>query len=68
MEILKKIYAWLDGNKTILCTVLWLLIVKGVIPLSPELQSVVEYILMALTGGALADHVRKGYLTTAKGD
>lgn len=64
---MKKIWNFLNGNKTIICAFVWLLLSKGLIPISPEWQSVIEWVLMAATGGSLAHHVQKGYLTAEKG-
>lgn len=68
MKTLTKIWNYLNGNKTIICAFIWLLVSKDIINLSPEWESVLEWILITLTGGSFAHHVKKGYLKKEKGD
>jgi hypothetical protein len=62
----KKAGDVLNGNKTIICTSLWLMISKDIIPLGPEWQSVLEYILGAAAGGSLIHHAKKGAFKSNK--
>ena len=64
---MEKFWKFINGNKTIICSIAWLIVSKGLVPINPEWLTVIEYTLMALTGGSLAHHVKKGYLTQNKG-
>lgn len=66
LDLLKKIYAVIDGNKTIILTILWLAITKGLIPVNPEWATIIDYVMLSLTGASAVDHVRKGHLTANK--
>lgn len=67
MEVLKKIWKWLDGNKTIIGTFLLLLLQKfGNSWFSPELLEVLNWTIGTLTGASFVHHVKKGKLTTRK--
>ena len=66
MKFLKKAWKFLNGNKTIICSFVWLLVSKGLIPISPEWSEVLEYVLMSATGGSLVHHIKKGYLKADK--
>jgi hypothetical protein len=68
MKILISIWNYLNGNKTIICTFIWILISKDIIHVTPEWQSVIEWILGTLTGGSFVHHIKKGYLQKSKGD
>lgn len=67
IDVLKKIYAYIDGNKTVICTIIWLLIDKGIIHVTPQWMDIVNYVMASLTGISAVDHIRKGYLTSEKG-
>lgn len=67
MELLKTLWKWLDGNKTIMGTFLLLLLSKfGNSWFSPDVVEVLNWILITLTGGSLVHHIKKGKLTTKK--
>lgn len=67
-DVLKKIYAWLDGNKTIICAGIWYFLNSGIVTISSEWMDMINWIMGTLTAGALGDHVRKGYFSTTKGN
>lgn len=66
---MKKIWNFLDGNKTIIClgtaTILQEAIRAGILHDSKGLSFTIG-ISLALGGGALAHHVKKGYFSTKK--
>ena len=62
---LKKIWQMLNGNKTIIASML--LLVATNVPIPEPYRSIIIGILTLLTGGAAAHHVAKGYLRTDKG-
>ena len=68
---MKKIWNFLDGNKTIIClstaTILQQAINTGILSDSKGFQFTIG-ITLALGGGALGHHIKKGYFTTKKGD
>ena len=67
MELLKTIWKWFDGNKTIIGTFLLLLLSKfGAVWFSPDMLEVLNWVLVTLTGGSFVHHVSKGKLTTKK--
>jgi len=67
MEILKKIWKWFDGNKTIIGTFLLLLLAKfGTLWFSPNMLEVLNWVLVTLTGASFAHHVKKGKFTIKK--
>jgi len=67
MEILTKMWKWLDGNKTIIGTFLLLLLAKfGNNWFTPDVIEVLNWVLVTLTGASFVHHVKKGKLTTKK--
>lgn len=65
---MKKIWRYLNGNKTIICLILWSCIEAGLIPITGGWYILVKIILGALTGGSLVHHMKKGYFSKKKGD
>jgi uncharacterized membrane protein (DUF441 family) len=69
-EIILKIIARIDGNKTIICTGAVTVIAKmvelGIFQNTPTVQ-LITWGLTALGIGALGHHVQKGYFGTEKG-
>jgi hypothetical protein len=66
---LKKIWDWINGNKTIIGSLL--LAASGqwgsqVIP-NQNLLTLINGVIVLLTGASLVHHVKKGYFTTKKG-
>lgn len=66
-EFFKKVWEVLNGNKTWICAFIWLLIEKGIIPITGNWYDIIQWILTVITGGSLAHHIAKGYLNTNKG-
>jgi hypothetical protein len=67
---MKKLWQFLNGNKTIICLFLLSLISQPFITghLDPSFLEYLKWILTALSGGSLFDHLRKGYFSTAVGN
>jgi len=63
-KILKDIWKFSKGNKTIFLQMVWLAIEAGLIPLTGGWLIFVRGIIALLTGGSLWDHYKKGYFTT----
>lgn len=67
MNFLQKIWAFLDGNKTIIGTFLLLLLSKfGAGWVSPQMLEVVIWVIGTITGASFVHHVSKGKLTTKR--
>ena len=62
---LKRFWKMLDGNKTIVCTTLLIIVDK--VPIPEPYKGIAEAILIALGATALGHHAYKGYFTTKKG-
>lgn len=63
-------WEWLNGNKTIICTVIFGFISQFGVEVGIP-ANVVEYILWIagiLGFGSFGHHIQKGYLTTQKGE
>ena len=64
MELLKSVWAYLDGNKSIICLAIFNLLgldaVKEVI--NPDWVEALREVFKYLTGGALTHHMIKGAL------
>ena len=58
MKILKKIWDFLDGHKTIICSIGYVLVNKEILPQS----DIVEIIILILGGGSLGLHIKKGLI------
>ena len=67
---MKTFWAWLNGNKTIICTVIFGFIAKfGVqIGISGEIVDMILWIAGTLGLGSFTHHIKKGYVTIKKGD
>lgn len=67
---MKKVWEWLNGNKTIICAVLLSLISQPFIAehIQPELLEWIKWILTGLGAGSLADHIRKGFFSKYVGN
>lgn len=65
---MKKIWEWLDGNKTIIGEFLLLLLSQSFAQdwFNPELMTLIKWIIVTLTGASLVHHVAKGKFTTKK--
>jgi len=57
---MKKILSFLNGNKSIICLIIWNCIESGLIPLDGGWHDLARIIIGALTGGALFHHAKKG--------
>lgn len=67
-EFLKKAWAWMDGNKTIIGTGILLVLDQfGALVIPLPILTVVTWTVAALTGASLVHHAQKGYFTTNKG-
>jgi hypothetical protein len=68
---IKRIWAWLAGNKTIIVLGSWMLLTKlnelGIISIPENYMELINWVHGILTTGSLTDHIRKGYFTTKKG-
>jgi len=62
---MKQVWAFLNGNKTIICTIA--LAAVQAFPIPEPYKGLLIYTLTALGGAALVHHVKKGYFTTTKG-
>lgn len=62
-ELLKKIWAYADGNKTIFLTIVWGCIEKGLIPITGGWLIFVKVVVWALGGGAIFHHYKKGHFS-----
>ena len=69
MNYLRKIWDWLDGNKTIICSVIVAVLSQNYIKqfVEPGLHEFLLWLFIALGTGALFHHIKKGYLSTDKG-
>jgi len=67
MKTIQKIWKYLNGNKTIICAFIWVLIANDIINLQPNYMEVLKWVLGAATVGAAGHHISKGYLTSEKG-
>jgi len=67
IRMTKKLYAYLNGNKTIIFGAIWLMVSKGIIHISAEWMDILNYLFAGLTGSSFVDHIRKGYLSSKKG-
>lgn len=69
MNTLKKIWGWLNGNKTIICLFIVSVISQSYIQqfIEPGLNEFLIWFFGALAAGSFAHHVSKGYLSTTKG-
>jgi hypothetical protein len=69
MKTLLKIWKWLDGNKTIICSIIVAVLSQDYIQqfIEPGLHGFLLWLFIALGTGALFHHIQKGYLSTEKG-
>lgn len=67
---MKKIWQWLNGNKSIIGSLL--LAATGLTPvkniISPDMMPFIQGGISLLTGAALIDHYKKGYFSTKVGN
>jgi hypothetical protein len=61
----KRIWAILNGNKTIIMSTL--LLIATNVPIPEPYKAIIVGLLGLLGGGALAHHIEKGYFTQEKG-
>jgi hypothetical protein len=66
MTWLKRIWAILNGNKTIIASTL--LLIATNVPIPEPYKTIIVGLLTLLAGGAAAHHVAKGYLRADKGN
>ena len=64
-ELLKMFWAAIDGNKTLICSVIITIITYA--PLPQPYQQILMAIMLAAGGSSLVHHVQKGYFKTTKG-
>jgi len=66
---MQSIWKWIDGNKTIICGVIFGFIARFGVQLGIPLETVdmILWIAGALGAGSFTHHVVKGYTTTKKG-
>lgn len=64
----KKIWQFLDGNKTIIGEFLLLLLSQSFMQnwIPPEAMTLITWLIITLTGASLVHHVAKGKFTTKK--
>lgn len=63
-------WKWLDGNKTIICSIAYGALQEGIRSGVLHDSAYMRWglgITLVLGGGSLADHIKKGYFTTKKG-
>ena len=63
---LKKIWQMLNGNKTVICSML--LLIATNVPIPEPYKTIIVGLLSLLGTGSLAHHISKGYLRTDKGN
>ena len=66
MDFLKKIWAWLDGNKTLIGTLLLVLLQQGVVPEHTFVYDFLSWVANILVGGGLVHKIAKGTSNTGK--
>ena len=63
MSVLNKILAKLDGSKTLICSVIFIILNDTAIngSMSPDLLQILNIIIGVLGGGSVVHHVKKKF-------
>lgn len=59
MKAIKKLFDYINGNKTLICSIAVIILQSNIIPISAELTDVLFKVFLTLGGGALAHKFQK---------
>jgi hypothetical protein len=62
---LQKVWAWLDGNKTIIGSTT--IAILEACPIPQPVKGIIISVMALITGASVVHHYQKGYFSTKKG-